>query len=336
MRGAASDWLKSYLSNRKQFVNIDGCSSELLDVICGVPQGSILGPTLFILYINDICNVTNLVKFILFADDTNVFCAGDNKLELECMLNRELAKLCKWFAVNKLSLNLSKTSYMLFRNRPPDVDFNVFIEHERINRVHVTKFLGIYIDDKLNWKYHINTVRSKLSKVAAIIYRASCLINQDGIYMLYCSLFLPYINYCSEIWGNTYCTNVECITVLQKRVVRLVYGARRLDHPNPLFKQLGILKFVDLVKFKTSIIMFKAYHNVLPDSLQKMFTLRVQIYDTRQKCTFTVHRAHTNVKSMCISIYGVKLWNSLHTDLTNSRSLQVFKKMYKLHIISLY
>ena len=108
VRGAASDWLKSYLSNRKQVVNIDGCSSELLDVICGVPQGCILGPTLFILYINDICNVSNLVKFILFADDTNVFCAGDNKLELECMLNRELVKLCKWFAVNKLSLNLSK------------------------------------------------------------------------------------------------------------------------------------------------------------------------------------------------------------------------------------
>ena len=224
---------------------------------------------------------------------------------------------------------------MLFRNRSPDVDFNVFIEHERINRVHVTKFLGIYIYDKLNWKYHINTVRSKLSKVAAIIYRASCLINQDGIYMLYC-LFLPYINYCSEIWGNTYATNVECITVLQKRVVRLICGARRLDHTTPLFKQLGILKFVDLVKFKTSIIMFKAYHNVLPDSLHKMFNLRVQIYDTRQKCTFSVHRAHTNVKSMCISIYGVKLWNSLHTDLTNCRSVQVFKKMYKMHIISLY
>ena len=99
MHGVASDWVKSYLSNRKQFVNIDGCSSELLNVTCGVPQGSILGPTLFILYINDICNVSKLVKFILFADDTNVFCAGDN-IELECMLNRELTKLGKWFAVN--------------------------------------------------------------------------------------------------------------------------------------------------------------------------------------------------------------------------------------------
>ena len=99
------------------------------------------------------------------------------------MLNRELAKLCKWFAVNKLSLNLSNTS-LLFRNRPPDVVFNVFIEIEIIHRVHLNKFLGICIDDKLNWKHHINTVRSKLSKVAALIYRASCLINQGGIYML--------------------------------------------------------------------------------------------------------------------------------------------------------
>ena len=110
---------------------------------------------------------------------------------------------------------------------------------------------------------------------------------------------------CSEIWGNTYATNVECITVIQKRVVRLVCGARRLDDTGPLFKQLGILKFIDLVKFKTSIIMFKAYHNELPGSLQKMFNLHVQKYDTRHKYTFSVHRAHTNIKS----IYGVKLWN---------------------------
>ena len=118
------------------------------------------------------------------------------------------------------------------------------------------------------------------------------------MYMLYCSLLLSYTNYCSEIWGNTYATNVECIPVLQKRVVRLVCGARRLDHTNPLFKQLGILKFVDLVKFKTSIIMFKAYHNELPDSLQKMFNLYVQIYDSRQKYTFSVQRkidVHLNI-----------------------------------------
>ena len=123
--------------------------------------------------------------------------------------------------------------------------------------------------------------------------------------------------------GNTYAANVEGITVLQKRVVRLVCGARRLYHSSPLFKQLGILKFVDLVKYNTSIIMYNAYHNELPDSLQRMFNLYVQLYDTRQKSMFTVHHAHTNVKSMCISIYGVKLWNSLHVNMTSCRSLHV-------------
>ena len=120
--------------------------------------------------------------------------------------------------------------------------------------------------------------------------------------------------------ANMYAIHVECITVLQKLVVRLVCGARRLDHTNRLFKQLAILKFVDLVKFKTSVIMFKASHNELPDSLPEMFNLYVQIYDTRQKYTSSVHRAHTNVKSMCFSIYGVKLWNSLHSNITSCRS----------------
>ncbi len=136
--------------------------------------------------------------------------------------------------------------------------------------------------------------------------------------------------------GKQYATNVECITVLQKRVVRLVCGANRLDHTNPLFKQLAIFLFVDLVKFKPPIIMFKANHNDLPDSLQEMFNLYVQIFDTRQKYTFSVHRAYTNVKSMCISIYGVKVWNSQHTTITSCKRLQVLKNVYKLHIISTY
>ena len=95
------------------------------------------------LYINDICNVSKLAKFILFVDYTNKFCAGNNLKELQCMINGVLAKLAKWFAVNKLVLNLSKTNYMLFRNRPPDIEINMFINNQHITRVHVTKFLGV-------------------------------------------------------------------------------------------------------------------------------------------------------------------------------------------------
>ena len=178
------------------------------------------------------------------------------------MINGVLAKLAKWFAMNKLSLNLSKINYMLFRNRPPDIEINLFINNRQITRVYVTEFLGVYIDESLNWKYQINTVRLKLSKVAAVIYKANCLIDRNGMYILYCSLFLPHLSYCCEIWwGNTYTTNIRCITISQKRVIRLVCGVKRLEHTSILFQQLGVLKCVDLVKIKTAIIMFKAFHN---------------------------------------------------------------------------
>ena len=94
MRGVANDWIKSYLTSRKQFVNIDGHVSDLLDVTCGILQGSILSPRLFVLYVNDICNVSKLAKFILFTVNSNICCVGCNLLELRDMLNRELAKLC--------------------------------------------------------------------------------------------------------------------------------------------------------------------------------------------------------------------------------------------------
>ena len=124
------------------------------------------------------------------------------------MINGVLAKLAKWFAVNKLSLNLSKTNSMLFRNRPPDIEINLFINNQQITRVHVPKFLCVCIDESPHWKYQINTVRLKLSKVTAVMYKANCLIDRNGMHILYCSLFLQHLSYCYEMWGNTYTTHI--------------------------------------------------------------------------------------------------------------------------------
>ena len=247
--------------HRKQYVVIDDHSSDLLDMTCGVPQGSVLGPILFIIYINDICNVSDVVKCVLFADDTNIFCSERNLTDLQLTLNRELGKLFLWFSVNKLSLNLSKTNYILFRNRSADTDLNnICINTINVTRVQSSKFLGIIIDENLNWKPHIQLVKSKLSKTLSIIYKASKLINYEGMVTLYCSLFLPYLTYCCEIWGNTYATNVNCIYV--------IHHEERLAHTNCLFKQMHSLKFHDLVKYRTAIVMFKLYYGKLPTLLQ--------------------------------------------------------------------
>ena len=150
------------------------------------------------MYINDICKVSKVFKFILFTDDTNLLCCHTDLNELR-MINAGLDQLHVWFSVNRLSLIVTKTNYMFFWNRKLTVDISVKINKETINRVNVTKFLGVMIDDKLNCKNHICLVKSKLSKSCAIMHRASFLIDRRGMHILYYSLFLPYIMYCAEV-----------------------------------------------------------------------------------------------------------------------------------------
>ena len=234
---------------------IDDNYSDLLDMTCGVPQGSVLGSIMFIIYINDICYVSDVVKCVLFADDTNIFCSEINLTDLQLTLNRELGKLFVWFSVNKLSLNVYKTNYILFRNRSANTDLNICINTIHVTRVQSSKFLGIIIDENLHWKPHIQLVKSKLSKTLYIIYKASKPINYEGMLNLYCSLCLPYLTYCCEIWGNTYATNVNY--VIHNKLVRIIHHEGRLAHTNCLFKQMHSLKCHDLVKYRTAIVMFK-------------------------------------------------------------------------------
>ena len=234
IRGISNDWIESYLENRKQFVQYDDAISVCKEILCGVPQGSILGPKLFILYINDICNISEIMKFVLFADDTNILCKHENYVSLCELVNVELSKLSKWFSINKLSLNVKKTSYMVFGNRHVN------------NNTHVTKFLGVYIDYRLDWKRHIDHIINKVSKSISIIYRASQKLNETALLMLYNTLILPYLSYCSEVWGRSYITNLNPLFVKQKKFVRIIGRLSKHDHTTPLFLKSKILKLFDL------------------------------------------------------------------------------------------
>ena len=123
----------------------------------------------------------------------------------------------------------------------------------------VVTFLGIFIDEKLNW----NTL--------SVMHKASMKINIDGMYTLYCSLFHPYLSYCLEIWGNTYASNIKCLFTMQTKAIRLLCGADRLAHTNPLFKEMSILKLPDFVNYKTAIMMFNIFHRLLPTQLKIYF-----------------------------------------------------------------
>ena len=239
IRGISNDWIKSYLENRKQFVQYDDAISDYKEILCGVPQGSILGPKLFILYINDICNISEIMKFVLFADDSNILCKHENYVPLCELVNIEMNKLSKWFSINNLSLNVKKTSYMLFGNRHVNNDIKIRIDMEEIEKVHVTKFLGVYIDNRLDWKRHIDHSINKVSKGISIIYRASQKLNETALLMLYNTLILPYLSYCSEVWGRTYITNLNPLFIKQKKFVRIIGRLSRHDHTtNTLFPEI--------------------------------------------------------------------------------------------------
>ena len=339
LRGVAKSWIESYLRNRKQYVVIDGTESDKQTVHCGVPQGSVLGPKLFLLYVNDITNTSDLLKFILFADDTTILCSSSNIKNLITIINNELNNLCDWFAANKLSLNVSKTNYIIFNKNNNDErihDPQIKIRDQVIEKVKVSKFLGLQIDDKLNWKQHISHVQTKLSKTIAIMCKMRHYLNENTLRTIYCSLYLPYLNYCSEIWGNTYKTSTRKIILSQKKAVRIICKAGRLDHSTPLFKKLKLLKFNDLVQYKTAITMHKVFYKQMPPNILRYFTPRQSNYASRHTNNFLKTQYRTNTKAHCMSIVGVNIWNNLHQKLTDINKLTSFKYKLKKDLLETY
>ena len=218
IRGLAKYWVCSYLENRRQYVCIKDSNSECLDVKCGVPQGSILGPALFILYVNDMCNVSKSLKSILFADDTNLFYAGKDLNEVCELVSRELNILHMWFQVNKLSLNVAKTNFMIFGNKRYEENYMVSINGMNINGCMLLNFL-----------------------VFTLI--------SSALYSLYCTLILPYLSYCCEIWGNTYKSRIYPLYIMQKRAIRICGNSDYRVHTRPIFYQFKTICLVLLTRF---------------------------------------------------------------------------------------
>ena len=202
IRGLPLGWIQSYLTNITHYVSINDTNSTCINVTCGVPQGSILGPILFILYLNDMHTVSYLMKFIIFADNTNVLYTGNAISEMCKTVSKELDKLSSWFMAKKLSLNISKTNFMVISRKQIINDPIVSINSINIERVYITQFLGVHIDCQLDWNGHIMSIKNKIAKNVSVMNRVKHLLNRHALYSLYTTLIIPYMNYCCEFWGN--------------------------------------------------------------------------------------------------------------------------------------
>ena len=246
IRGVALSWLKSYMTNRNQYVSYNGHQSATRVIRCGVPQGSILGPLLFLIYVNDLASVSDFLISALFADDTNMFASGQDIDYLQSKFNSELKNISLWLQVNKLSLNVDKSHFMVFTGGRQGNPVTLEINGIKLSQVMDVKFLGIIFDDKLNWKKHIDHISKKISRSIGILYKLRQYVNSDTMLSLYYTLVYPYLTYCNIIWGNACKTYLKPLFLIQKRIIRILSNVQFLEHTKPLFKNLNILK-IDLI-----------------------------------------------------------------------------------------
>lgn len=287
IRDNALLWFKSYLSNRKQFVTINGKNSLLTDVILGVPQGSILGPLLFLIYINDL-PISSKLFTLLFADDTTLLASADSVVSLCNFVNIEFKKVCDFFRTNKLMLHPDKTKLLFYSTSHKGEGVKIYCNNNNgdlldpslIKKIELisnnddppaAKFLGVFFDSSLSFKFHIHNIKKKLSKALYSLRMAKNLLSSKSLKLVYYSIFHCHLIYAIQIWSSCIPSLINELFKLQKSAIRIICNASYNAHTEPLFKKEEILPLPDLVTFFKIQFIQRFTHNFLPVSFDEIW-----------------------------------------------------------------
>ena len=316
------------MTHRRQFVEIKSFKSNILPVSYGVPQGSILGPLLFLIFINDIPNNTSL-NILSFADDTTAFTAGKNLNLLFRDVNIQLNKLYQWLADNSLTMNIEKTKYMIFSPKNNIVIHNSLkINDIELERVTYTKFLGVIVDQNLTWKEHVNLISKKINSGLFVLNRIKSMFPHRALRTLYLSLIHCHLIYGILAWGNSIYVNK--LFLLQKRAMRTINNMPYRSHTDPLFRKEKILKIKDIYNWQVSVFVHKYKHTkTLPLSFIDYFPSRQRNILTRQCNDIYTRIPRTNFSKSSFYHNAPKVWNGLTSDLKNISKHSLFSQNLK-------
>ena len=357
LRGNINNLLKSYLSDRKQFVSINGFDSEVKDVTCGVPQGSSLGPLLFLIYINDLRLCLSETSCGHFADDTFIVFNSKKPKTIETIINHELKKVTKWLRLNKLSLNAAKTEVIFFRSKRHSLNYDkisIKMNGFKLTPVDFIKYLGMYIDRFLDWNQHIQELSKKLNRANGILSKLRYNTPPDICLQVYYAIFYSYLIYGCNVWCFTSEENINAIQILQNKCIRIMTFAPYHSNVDQAFLDLKLLKVREVIKMHQLKVVYDFQDKRLPDNLMDLFKLSTNIHTTNQILNSAlnnlIHIPKINTVtygSNSIRYHCAKLWNTMFRSggfnidsnpandikLCKVNTIHYFKKKLKQHFL---
>ena len=330
--GASGNWFKSYLGGRNQKCFVNRSLSKQNSLSCGVPQGTILGPLLFLIYINDLPNCLEHSQPRMYADDTHLSFAANNIPDIESKLNEDLTNVNEWLIANRLTLNSSKTEFMLIGSRQRISTFDsspsLIIDGTPVKRVTHTKSLGVNIDENLSWSVHIDTISKKIASGIGAIKRMRAFVPDTTLKYIFNSIVQPHFDYCCVVWDNCNKTSADKLQKLQNRAARvLTYSGYDTD-ADSLIKKLGWKKLDSQRKLQKATMVYKSFNGLAPDYMRPIFVDRSSntnyvLRDTVGKLVIPGPR--TNYLKNSFGYSGAVLWNSLPAELRTADTLSGFK-----------
>lgn len=334
--GNVLKWLRNYLSSRRQKVKYEDCVSTEIEVGVGVPQGSILGPLLFVLYMNDISSVCKSVNYHLFADDTIIYLSDLGIDELVVKTNKILESVSDWMEVNKLKLNITKTKGMIIgkkSHREAFLSSNLELKlcGQRVEIVEEMKYLGVVIDNTLKFNKNIDYVCKKIAKKIGMLRRVSWYLTIRTRKLVFNTIVLPHFHFCSTVLYLSDRGHIDRLQKLQNRAMRVILGCGMYTRVDDMLNVLGWLKIQKFLEFNVLVFIHKIKLTQQPIYLQKLLHTFEENHDynTRGRQNIILQRARTEVGHNSIFSKGVNLYNGLSKAIKDTRSIVSFKRMLK-------
>lgn len=334
IRGLPLKLISSFLQGRNQYVSIDDFNSTYCGITRGLPQGSTLSPLLFLIFINDIIFSSNILHFILFADDTSILLKGPDIGQLIKTANKELTKVNNWLQANKLKLNIAKCNYMIFKSKNvlPSCE-KIYINNTPINLVSKVKFLGVYLDENMSWSDHIDHVCAKLATYVGILCRLKNIIPKMVLRTLYFAFMYPHIIYCIVIWGAANSQYLKKLEIINNRAIRFITNSKYNTPINSMYTDAGCLKITDIYNYNLIQFFFKLKNNILTPHLSQHINF-YQGHNLRNTIIHTYNRTAARQKHAFVA--GPIAWNNLPAVIQNASNISQLKRKYRKYLLSSY